>query len=174
VANNLTVTPLLLELFHHPELWEGDDIRRTYSADSPHKATQDVLVRFSDTDDPNIGDQLQCEWLPATAHLPAAKELAMLLMRSYRGEQLGRVMITRLPPGKEITPHADTRGKYANFYSRYHVPLQSDPGCVFDCGEERVHMQPGEVWWFNGHLTHAVINNSSRDRLNLIVDLRSA
>jgi aspartyl/asparaginyl beta-hydroxylase (cupin superfamily) len=82
------------------------------------------------------------------------------------------VIITRLDPGKQIYPHRDVLGKYANFYTRYHVPLQSDPGVIFACGDETVQMQAGEAWWFNGHIDHAVINNSSRDRLNLIVDVR--
>ena len=168
IAQGITVTPILLALYRHQDLWGVDKIRQQYSEESPHKDVDDILVRFS-VDEP-VGDCLQCDWTAAANVIPAIRDMALAVMSSVKGEQLGRVMVTRLPPGKAITPHRDVLGKYANFYTRYHVPLQSDVGCVFSCGEENVHMQAGEVWWFNGHLDHAVTNNSARDRLNLIID----
>lgn len=173
VLSGINVTPLLLQIYAHQELFGADRIRSTYAEDSPHKEVTDILLRFSESELPAIGDDLQCDWQSSIADLPFAKDIAFSLMSSFRGEQLGRVMVTRLPPGKTITPHADVKGKYANFYTRFHVPLQSDPGVLFACGDEQVNMVPGEVWWFNGHLTHSVVNNSARDRLNLIVDLRT-
>jgi hypothetical protein len=173
LASGIAVSPLLLQVFSHPDIWDQENIRRTYSEDSPHKDVSDILVRFPEPDSADIGDTLICEWTPAVQFLPAAKELAFGLMAAYRGEVLGRVMVTRLAPGKQIKPHADVMGKYAAFFTRFHIPLQSDPGCVFSCGDEQVQMAPGEVYWFNGHLNHAVVNNSSRDRLNLIVDLHT-
>jgi aspartyl/asparaginyl beta-hydroxylase len=171
VHTGLNIMPLLLQVYSNAHLWAEDRIRSTYSADSPHQEVDDILIRWSDGD--NIGDQLQCDWTPAGAQLPYAKDLAFLFMSAFRGEQLGRVMITRLAPGKRITPHKDVLGQYAAFYTRLHVPLQSDPGVVFLCADEQVQMQPGEAWWFNGHEVHSVINNSSRDRLNLIIDMKT-
>lgn len=166
------MTPLLQQIYSNPQLWESDRIRQEYADHSPHKAAQDILIRFSDTSDTDIGDCLQCEWTEAATLLPAAKTIAVAVMAAMNGEQLGRVMVTRLPPGKTIQSHADVIGEYANFYTRYHIPLISDPGVSFHCGEEAVNMTPGTVWWFNGHLYHSVINNSASDRLNLIVDCR--
>lgn len=173
INSGMNITPLLLQLYSHSNLWGEDNIRSTYSELSPHKEVSDILLRWSDSDDANIGDQLQCDWTPAIADLPYAKDIAFSLMASFRGEQLGRIMITRLPPGKRIIPHKDVVGRYAHFYTRIHVPLQSDPGVLFTCGEEQVNMLPGEAWWFNGHEIHSVINNSARDRLNLIVDMKT-
>lgn len=172
VATGVNITPLLQQLYSNQCLWCKDQIRKEYSDLSPHKEVQDILVRFSDTSDSGIGDVLQCDWTQASVLLPAAKTIALSVMGFMSGEQLGRVMITRLPPGKSIRPHADIIGKYANFYTRYHVPLISDPGVQFHCGDESVNMTPGTVWWFNGHLDHSVVNNSASDRLNLIIDCR--
>jgi hypothetical protein len=173
VAAGVNPMPLLMQLYAQANIWGGDDIRQSYSEQSPHVEVQDVLLRFSDTEDPNIGDILQCEWTEQARILPAVKDIVFPLMATVRGEQIGRVMITRLAPGKRIYPHADLIGKYAHFYTRFHIPLVSDPGVLFNCGEESVNMLPGEVWWFNGHLVHEVINNSTQDRLNLIVDVRT-
>lgn len=174
VASGVNVVPLLQQLYSNDHLWGQDQIRQEYAKDSPHKDVQDILVRFSDTTVSTsvMGDQIQCDWMAASILLPAARTIAMAVMQSMSGEQLGRVMITRLPPGKMIIPHKDIKGKYANFYTRYHVPLISDPGVSFHCGEEHINMFPGTVWWFNGHLEHSVVNNSASDRINLIVDCR--
>jgi hypothetical protein len=172
VCSGVNVIPLLQQIYTNEHLWSKDQIRQDYSKDSPHKDVQDILIRFSDTSDKGIGDVIQCEWLAASILLPAAKSLALSVMGLMQGEQLGRVMITRLPPGKSIVPHADTKGKYANFYTRYHIPLVSDPGVSFNCGGESLNMTPGGIWWFNGHREHSVVNNSASDRINLIVDCR--
>lgn len=172
VASGVNVISLLQQIYSNDHLWAQDQIRQEYSKDSPHKEVQDILIRFSDTAAKDVGDQIQCDWMSASILLPAARNIAMLVMASMAGEQLGRVMITRLPAGKTITPHKDIKGKYANYYTRYHIPLISDPGVQFHCGDEAVNMLPGTVWWFNGHLEHSVVNNSASDRINLIVDCR--
>lgn len=172
VASGLNVVPLLQQIYSNHNLWGKDQIRKDYSEQSPHKEVDDILVRFSDTSDKDIGDCLHCDWTEASKTVPAARIIALTVMGVMGGEQLGRVLITRLAPGKSIQPHADIIGKYPYFYTRYHIPLISDPGVSFHCGDESVNMPPGTVWWFNAHLAHSVINNSRADRLNLIVDCR--
>lgn len=172
VASGVNVVPLLQQLYSNQQLWGQDQIRKDYAKESPHKQVQDILVRFSDTADKGIGDCIQCEWKDPAFLLPAAKIMALAVMGMMAGEQLGRVLVTRLPPGKEILPHSDIIGKYAAYYTRYHIPLISDPGVSFHCGGDAVNMSPGTVWWFNGHTQHSVVNNSASDRLNLIVDCR--
>ena len=89
------------------------------------------------------------------------------------GVRLGRVIITRLPPGKTITPHVDS-GSHAEYYDRYHVTLQNNPGSIFRCGNEHVFMATGDIWWLDNSIEHEVINNSVDDRITMIVDIRSA
>ena len=172
--------PLLQALHRHPHLWNADRVRQDFSnstrelvADSPHAQVDDILLRFSDTSAPDIGDQLICANTEAFAALPQARPLVLGLMREVEGTVLGRAMITKLAPGKCITPHADTRGRYANYYKRYHLVLQSEPGSVFRANDEQVQMRAGEVWHFDAHAMHEVVNNSADDRIHLIVDVRS-
>lgn len=172
IAEGIDVMPLLIQLQHHQDLWSTNDVRQSFE-DSPHRDVDDILLRFSDTSDPNIGDQLVCENTPSFDVLNAARQIVFALMATVRGTMLGRVMVTRLAPGKRIYPHSDVLGRYANTYKRFHVPLQCGSGCIFRAGDEEVGMRPGEVWDFNAHAEHEVVNNGSVDRIHLIVDIRT-
>ena len=85
--------------------------------------------------------------------------------------QLGRVLITRLAPGKRIAAHAD-QGAPATYYTRFQYVLQSEPGCTFRCGDEVLTMKPGEVWQFDNEREHEVVNASASDRLACVIDVR--
>ena len=89
--------------------------------------------------------------------------------------ELGRVLITRIPPGGQILPHRDDAGEYVNMrdIARYHVVIQGLPGSLYHCGNETVNMRTGQIWWFNAKLDHAVINESADDRIHLLCDVRT-
>lgn len=167
VAENVGVMPLMHALMLQPGLWDEDMLRTTFEG-SPHKAVSDILLRFGKPD----GDDLMAQDRPCMQKLPMAKPLALDLMRGVGGSQLGRMVITRLEPGKKILPHKDVKGAYCDFYSRYHVVLQGLPGSLFTCGDETVNMRSGEIWWFDAKSEHMVDNNSADDRIHLLVDVR--
>lgn len=85
--------------------------------------------------------------------------------------ELGRIMLVKLHAGGQIKPHID-QGKYADYYDRMHYVVSGE--CDFTCGDETVHMRPGEAWWFNHRLMHSVVNNGAEDRVHLIIDYRRA
>jgi hypothetical protein len=116
-------------------------------------------------------DQHESIDYPAYALLPEARPIIMSLMAYVGGTRLGRVMINKLRPGGKIFPHCDTPA-HAEYYSRFHIVLASDPGNVFRCEDEQLCMRPGEIWWFNNKLEHEVINNSASDRINIVCDIR--
>lgn len=173
IAAGVDVVPLLLALQHRPDLWDAENVRKTFSETSPHREVSDILLRFSEPTDGSIGDQLLCEFTPAFYALPPVREIVFGLMNRVHGVMLGRVMITRLAPGKRIYPHSDVLGIYANTYKRFHLALQSEPGNVFTAGDEQVYMRAGEIWDFNAHAEHAIVNNSADDRLHLIIDIKT-
>jgi Aspartyl/Asparaginyl beta-hydroxylase len=78
-------------------------------------------------------------------------------------------MLVRLKAGGAITPHVD-EGAYAQHYARFHLPIDSTAACRFFCGDESVHMAPGEFWWFDHQREHSVVNDGP-DRVHLILDL---
>jgi hypothetical protein len=80
-----------------------------------------------------------------------------------------RAILTRLPPGGRIKPHADGGYSLARCH-RVHVPVESSAACTFQVGGTSVAMQPGEVWEINNRLTHAVSNDGDAPRIHLILD----
>ena len=60
---------------------------------------------------------------------------------------VGRSRLMRLAGAAEVDAHYDM---HYNWYQRVriHVPIITDPGVRFLCGDDEVHMQPGETWIF--------------------------
>lgn len=165
-----------MALARQPELWDTETLRTRYP-ESPHHACSDILLFFNEIpDDPaellNVADDKDVRPYPAWDKLPQVRPIVFDLMRRVEGVRLGRLMITRLPPGKTIPPHQD-QGAPASYYERYQLPLQSLPGCVFRAADEAVQMRSGEVWRFDNQQTHSVENFSADDRIALIADIRS-
>lgn len=171
LAQGLPVVPLVAQL-HLQDLWDKNTLRTTHP-DSPHKQANDIWLRFNEVgeDVSKVIDEHESIPYPAWDKLPQAHTLIFDLMRVVGGTRLGRVMITKLKPGGKIEPHEDG-GSSATYYKRFHIMLQNQPGSLFDCGDESVYMAPGEVWYFNNQVTHAVVNNSQDDRITMIIDIR--
>lgn len=167
LTSGVVVLPLMDALMRNPRLWNEDDLRTTFEG-TPHVDADDILLRFGEAD----GDSLEAWDRPALRSLPGAKQMALDVMGLVRGSRLGRVVVTRLEPGAQILPHADVKGKYAGYYSRYHVVLQGLPGSLFTCGDETVNMVTGDVYWFDASAEHSVKNNSADDRVHMLVDVR--
>lgn len=166
LAQSVNVAPLLATLFRHPELWDEDRLRTTMP-NTPHADASDIILRFGK---PSVDDHGPFHSRPSMAVL-GALPTALSVMQLVGGSELGRVIITRLPPGGRILPHSDD-GQYARLMTRHQVMLQSLPGNTFRCGEDSILPISGELWWFNTELEHEVINNSADDRIVLIVDCR--
>lgn len=178
IATNVPVMPLMHALIRHPELWNANKFRTTFPS-TPHVDVDDIMLRFSDTEKCTttthvIGDDKPV-WHEASKLLPEAKPIVMALMSTVNAYELGRLLITRIPPGGKILRHNDAAGEYVNMgdIARYHIVINGLPGSLFHCGNETVNMQTGEVWWFNAHEDHAVENNSIDDRVHMLVDLRT-
>jgi hypothetical protein len=179
LAAGLNVTPVLNALQRQPDLWNQHPIRTKHPG-TAHADVSDILVRFNDfseferTGDPTtVTDDKECMAFPAWERLPQLRPIIFDLMRTVEASRLGRVIITRLPPGGVITPHVDG-GAPATYYERYQVALQSLPGALFHIGDETVNFRSGDVWWIDNSVEHSVVNNSADDRIVCIIDLRCA
>lgn len=167
LSENAAVMPILSSLARHPELWNQDKTRTTFE-NTPHADVSDILLRFGSKD----GDDLEAVDLPASKVLIGVKQMALDTMKLVNGSRLGRIVITKLEPGKKILPHSDVMGLYTQYYTRYHLVLQGLPGSQFSCGDETVNMRTGELWWFDAHAEHSVDNNSHDDRIHMLIDVR--
>lgn len=178
IATNVNTLPLLHAVQRHPELWNVNKFRTSFP-NTPHSEVDDIWLRFSDPETCTtignvIGDDRPI-WHSAAEILTQARPLVLDLMRAVDAYDLGRLLVTRLAPGGRILRHADKDGDYVQALdrARYHVVLQGLPGSLYVCGNETVCMQTGEVWWFNAHEEHEVVNNSEDDRIHLLVDVRT-
>ena len=172
LGGGLITKPLVHELMVRPELWNMDKYRTEHEG-TPHNQVEDIWLRYSHPD--NWLDDVHPQWYPAWQVLQVhARGLILNVFGAAGGYELGRAFITRLHPGGEILAHVDDQGEYHNQLEkqRYHIVLQGLPGSVFRCGNETVQMQTGEVWWFDSHTEHSVVNNSEDDRIHMIVDLK--
>lgn len=174
LADKLDVSRVLRELAVQPDLWDENTLRTSHP-DTAHSDVSDIWLWFNDIpDDPSaVVNDIQTVPYRGWGALPALRRLVLDLIHRVDGVQLGRCIVTRLPPGGIITPHVD-QGAPAEFYTRYQIALQSLPGALFHCEDETVNFQGGEIWWVNNRVTHSVVNNSADDRIVCVVDIRSA
>lgn len=166
LAQNIDVGRLMASIARRPDLWDADRLRTDFEH-SPHAEAQDIILRFGAASVHDLHPNID---RPAMTDL-GAKPMALQIMGLVGGSELGRVIVTRLEPGKRILPHAD-EGEYNEWFDRYHVCLQSLPGNVFRCGDEQIAPLSGELYWFNNRLDHEIVNNSQDDRITLIIDIR--
>lgn len=154
----------------HSELWNAHNSRKDYEG-SPHRETSDIWVRTAEKreDFPNPHYPV---WYPAAQVLPV-RQLIFALMARVEAEHLGAVLITKIPPGCRVKPHADTGWHPAFFQCKLYLPLASNDKCVFRVDDEKAVMRTGEVWWVDNTLEHEVVNDGETDRITLIVCMRT-
>lgn len=168
--------PLREQLDQHPELWNEFDLR-TNHPQSPHRELSDIFVRYNAWENFKGDRQAwngphEAVWWAAAEKLPAAKQIALDLLQALDGEQLGGVLITKIPAGKQCYPHIDV-GWHARHYSKIAVQIASAPGQAFHVGPSQLSAEPGECYFFDNSQTHWVVNDSDEDRITLIVCVRT-
>jgi hypothetical protein len=176
VCDGLDTQALAAALRDAPELWDQNPGRRT--ANYVHSDMKDIWVRFNRIEVLNERPAQFCDehvpvWYPAYQQLKAAIDpILFRLMAVTEGEMLGGVLISKLTPGGKIAPHVDGMW-HALYYSKFWVPIQNDEGAKFLFEGEPIPAKVGDAWQFNNQAAHAVDNDSTRDRLSLIVCIRS-
>lgn len=169
IATGIDVSKIANALRAQPDLFDEITERQSYEG-SAHKDTKAIFLRWCKglsvyaafTEIPAFN-------FPAMGKLPEAHELINLVTTAVGAKELGRLLIVSLRPGGVIAPHAD-EGVYADHYERFHLVLDSDEGNYFHVGDETAEMRTGELWWFNHKECHTVANNSSRERIHMIID----
>ena len=85
------------------------------------------------------------------------------------GAVWGRSRLMALAAGCEVPSHIDLN-YYWRTHLRIHIPIVTNPGVLFTCGDETVHMEGGECWIFDSFRWHAVKNRGSERRIHLVLD----
>jgi len=81
----------------------------------------------------------------------------------------GRSRLMGLAAGADVPLHIDTH-YYWRTHLRLHIPVITNPGVTFTCGEEAVHMEAGSCWAFDSFRRHKVENKGSEQRIHLVLD----
>lgn len=174
--STLSVTEAQKQLDAHPEAWD-EHRERTRRYATPHSDVSDIWVRYNPlrnlSDDwAAFHDEHKSEWYPVVANLPAVWSLARKVKRLVKAETLGGVLITRIPPGGEVKAHIDS-GWHARHYRKFGVQIRGDKDQVFwfRDGDRAEELRPvdGDVYEFDNSVLHGVRNDSTRERITLIV-----
>jgi quercetin dioxygenase-like cupin family protein len=89
------------------------------------------------------------------------------------GGHIQTAILIKLPAGKSISPHVDSAPFFKNFH-RVHIPIVTNPQCLFTVGDETIHMKKGEMWEIdNDNKVHSVDNGGADDRVHLLIDFYS-
>jgi len=86
--------------------------------------------------------------------------------------EFGRIFFSKHYANSKIDMHID-EGVYFNYYDRFHFVIdQTDNENIFYIRNNPILLQTGKLYWVNNHVPHWLENNSSKDRINLIIDAR--
>lgn len=166
------VNPLRAQLEANPNLW--NQYRwRTENPRSPHREVSDIWVRYNAVENvgPHFNDPHESVWYPVIHQIPEVLPIIHDVLNKTQAVKLGGVLITRIPPGKQVYPHID-QGWHANYYEKFAVQIQGNDRQAFCFEDEFLSAKPGECYWFDNHYKHWVINDSDEDRVTLIICIR--
>lgn len=171
------VGELLDQLSNKPQVWNRYNMRTQMFPNSPHREVDDIWLRYRDwsefdPDNPtSFSDPHTSINYPAWYELPAAGEVISNLVNP--GDELGGCLITRIKPGGKVYPHSDAGAWHSTYYeTKVLVLLQSAPDQSFNFeGEAHVGVG-GDVFEFDNHPVHWVLNDSDVDRVSLICAIR--
>lgn len=89
-----------------------------------------------------------------------------------KGELITAILIN-LPAGKSIRRHRDANytGQRFNLCNRLHLPIKTNPLCIFEIDGEEKNLKEGELWEIsNVKKLHSVRNGGGTDRIHLLLD----
>ncbi len=77
-----------------------------------------------------------------------------------------------LGAGARIKEHKDYFMGFEDGVIRLHLPVITNEQVEFYLNNERVPMQPGELWYLDFSQKHRVENHGSEDRIHLVLDCK--
>jgi hypothetical protein len=175
IGHDIDVSQALAEVLAADDMWGAIQLR-TMAADSPHRETQDVWLRYRAADELTDAEAFSTphwsSWYPCMARLPSLKPIIFDVMRRVEGTHLGGCLLTRIPAGKRVYEHTDGGWHAETMNAKLYVILQANAACINYCGDDQAVMESGSVWRFDNSLPHSVINGGGSDRIACIVTCR--
>lgn len=176
LKSGIDVSGIAKEIEAAPELWNQFPYR-TQHPSSPHHQADDIYVRFNayenyKNDITKFNDPHLPSWYPAAEKLPSVKKLALWLMNYVEGEILGGILITRIPPWKQVKPHIDS-GFHAEFYDKFLINIEAHKGQHFIFENDVLESVTGDLTCFRNDIMHSVVNPTDKQRISLIICIKT-
>jgi len=92
-----------------------------------------------------------------------------VVAKHYPDRRRGFSVFGMLVPGQCHTWHMDKEGGKCDI--RVHIPIVSNPGCLFIEGNEAFVMTPGWAWEINPLLPHCTGNGGDTNRVHLLFNM---
>lgn len=163
----------LQDALEKSDLWDKYPFRKM--GDSPHKEMDDIWIRYNDIQPylkkgsfDGFTDEHDSIWYHSPL-VPIIKPMAYELMAKVKGERLGGILITKLPPYGKIREHVDG-GWHASYYDKYYVCVK-DQGSKFKFPSGEITPEEGEVYKFDNSKPHSV-ENCGAERIAMIICIR--
>ena len=175
LSSGFDVVAAVAQIDAHPEIWNTHRMR-TELYGTPHNGVSDIWVRYNAWEN-FTGDiaafnaEHVSQWYPVIKVIPAVAVLVHDVFDQVGGKELGGVLITRIPPGGEVKPHVDS-GWHAGYYEKFAVQLKGNAQQAFCFEDARLSPEPGDLYQFDNSKLHWVKNDSSEDRMTLIICIR--
>jgi mannose-6-phosphate isomerase-like protein (cupin superfamily) len=83
---------------------------------------------------------------------------------------LQTVRLMRLTPGSIIKEHSDNDLAFEQGSVRFHVPVTTNDGVMFELNRRRVVLEAGSCWYLRLSDPHQVANLGSTDRVHMVID----
>lgn len=147
---------------------------RTLDPSSPHREADDIWLRYGSLDDEAVrtNQPFTSEWYAYPELVAVCKPLVDAVYSTVQGVELGGVLITRIPAGKQVYPHTD-KGWHASNYSKYCVCIRANLEQSFCFKGSSLWTVSGQVFFFDNSYQHYVLNPSSEDRISLIACIKT-
>lgn len=146
---------------------------RTSNPLSPHREASDIWVRYNSLE--NFGEKFNDEhesvWYPIADKIPAVKALCEAMQKYIGVDELGGVLITRIPPHGQVYPHTD-QGWHATHYQKYAILLSGNKNQAFCFDGIEHRCEKGDSFTFDNQYTHWVTNPTEFVRETLIICMR--
>lgn len=174
IAEGLNVDQINKEIEANPHVWNSVK-DRTENPTSPHREVDDIWVRYSDLERFRSEEKYEPfipRWYDVAEDLPSIVDFSFLMMSAVEGENLGAVLVTKIPAGGKVYPHVDT-GWHVEFHDKFYLHLESNDGVEFCWSDgQKIKPKKGDLYWLDNTKEHWVNNNGNTDRTTLIVCIK--
>ena len=180
LASGLDITACVQQIEACDDLWNEIGFRNIQPG-SPHRDADDIWFRARaiedfDPDKPLV-DFLSEHvpiWYRSITRCPSVIAWAHYFRHEYfSGGELGTVLVTRIPAGKEVFWHRDGGWNQKHYDTKVALMLKSNKDQAFMFEGEAMVTEPGEAFCFWNEYPHSVRNASDDDRLTLIFSIRT-